>query len=88
MANILPQVRYSVINCLLVVERLLVLSESRNPGQTANASVSIDSGSQQQTMMTPDRPELHVVPATPVDSVAPFSRPQSGTVVHFASSLR
>ena len=79
-SSILPVIIISDLS----VERLLVLSESRNQVPSSTSPPSTESLSKPiypsanppaPATMAPSRPELHVVPATPIDSISPLNRP-------------
>lgn len=76
MASTLRQVVFPQFSCLRVVERLLLLSESRSPtpGMVSRPDGAI-SNPMQSSNMTPTKPELNIVPATPIDPVPSHSRP-------------
>jgi hypothetical protein len=56
-----------------IVERLLVLSESRAPAPGVHSRPVTDTILQPSNVALA-RPEVNVVPATPVDSLSPLNR--------------
>jgi hypothetical protein len=75
MANTSHQVYPITFFSNQLVERLLVLSESRSPTPGLVPRPDVTSDSIAPPQMMPSRPELHVVPATPIDSATPLNRP-------------